>query len=69
MDFTAFEPHTMIADGDHVVALVRVAATVKATGLSYDEETVHVFVLNAESRVVKFSDYQDTEAVAKALRG
>ncbi len=69
VDITAFEPHTMIADADHVVVLVRVSATVKETGLSYDEETVHVFDLDTDARVVRFRDYQDTEAVAKALRG
>jgi ketosteroid isomerase-like protein len=69
VDITAFEPHTMIADNDHVVALVHVAATVKSTGLAYDEETVHVFEFDGDGRVVRFRDYQDTEAVARALRG
>jgi hypothetical protein len=69
VDITAFEPHTMIADKDHVVALVHVAATVKSSGLVYDEETVHVFDFDEDGRVIRFRDYQDTEAVAAALRG
>jgi ketosteroid isomerase-like protein len=69
VDISVFDPHTIIGDGDHVVALVRVAATAKATGLAYDEETVHVFDFNDEGRVVRFRDYQDTEAGARALRG
>ena len=69
VDITAFEPHTMIADGDHVVALVRVAGNVRSTQMGYDEETVHVFDFNSDGKVVRFRDYQDTEEVAKALRG
>ena len=65
---TVFEPHTLIADDTHIVALVRVAATSKSTQLGYDEETVHVFDFNADGRVVRFRDYQGTEAVATALR-
>jgi uncharacterized protein len=69
VEMAVFDPRTFIADGQHVVALVRVAATVKSTGLGYDEETVHVFDFNDEGRVVRFRDYQDTDAVATALRG
>jgi ketosteroid isomerase-like protein len=69
VDITVFEPHTMIADEDRVVTLVRVAATVRSTQVSYDEETVHVFDFNSDGKVVRFRDYQDTDAVAAALRG
>ena len=69
VDLTVFEPHTMIADENHVVALVRVAGTVRSSQLTYDEETVHVFDFNSDGKVVRFRDYQDTDAVARALRG
>ena len=68
MDITAFDPHTIVGDEEHVVALVHVAATVKGTGRSYDEETVHVFDFGTDGRIVRFRDYQDTAAVASALR-
>lgn len=68
LNITAFEPHTFIADDERVVVLVRVAATATDTGRSYDEETVHVFDFGPDGRITRFRDFQDTAAVAAALR-
>src|SRR5437868_5301873 len=42
---SAFEQHEFIASGDKVVVLGRWAATVNATGRSWDSELVHVFTI------------------------
>ena len=56
VDVTGFTLSSLLADGDHVVALVDEAFTVKATGKSHDGPVVYVFeVRNASvGRVDEF---------------
>lgn len=66
-DITAFEPKTVMAQGDLVVALGRYAATVKATGKSVDMDWVHVFTFRG-GRCAVFDEYYDTAKYAEAFR-
>jgi ketosteroid isomerase-like protein len=68
LDISVFDPHTFVADDERVVALVHVVATARGTGETYDEETVHVFDFGPDGRITRFRDFQDTAAVAGALR-
>jgi ketosteroid isomerase-like protein len=67
IDISVFDPHTLVADDERVVALVHVVGTARSTGATYDEETVHVFDFGPDGRVTRFRDFQDTAAVAGAL--
>jgi len=69
VDITAFEPHTFIADDERVVALVKFAATAKATGRTYQQELVQVFEFGDDGKVTRFRDIQNSAVVVEALRG
>jgi len=57
-----------VVQGDTVVALGHERMHVKATGRTYNTDWAHVFTLR-DGKVVKFSEYADTAAVAEAFRG
>jgi uncharacterized protein len=63
----AFEPHQFIADGDVVAAGVHYKGRVKATGRTYEGETVHVFRFR-NCKVASFKEYLDTVMMASAYR-
>ncbi len=50
---------TYIAQGDHVATVGRYAATVTATGKSFDSRVAHVFTLR-DGKVTALADFADT---------
>lgn len=66
-DVTAFEPKTILAQGDLVIALGRYAARVKATGRSVEMDWVHVFTFRGD-RCAAFEEFYDTAKHAEAFR-
>ena len=59
---------TLVGQGDVVVGIGRYAATVKATGKSFDARVAHYFVI-ANGKVTRFEDIVDTAAMADAYAG
>ena len=66
-EFLAFEPHTFIADGEHVVVLGRDRMKVKATGEVVEEAWAHHLTVRS-GKTVAFREYIDTAATVAALR-
>jgi ketosteroid isomerase-like protein len=66
-DITRFEPLEFIAQNDKVVVLGESAATVRATGRSYETDWVHVFTLN-DGKVTEFTEFFDNAAATRAFQ-
>ena len=62
-----FDPHTFIAQGDHVVVVGDDTARVKATGKVLDTPWVHVFTMRG-GKVVRFQEFLDTAATVAELQ-
>ena len=60
LEFTTFDPHGYIAQGDRVVALVHYAGKNKNTGRSFDAESAMLWEIH-DGKVVHFVEYTDTE--------
>lgn len=61
LDFTKFEVECVLAEGDFVVALVNVEATVKTTGkVVRERREAHIWQLNAAGKVVDFQHGADS---------
>jgi len=66
-NITRFEPLEFIAEGDKVVVLGESAATVHATGRSYETGWVHVFHLH-DGKVTEFKEFFDNAAANRAFQ-
>ncbi|MFN2508491.1 MAG: nuclear transport factor 2 family protein [Chthoniobacterales bacterium] len=66
-EFEAFEPHTFLAQGDHVVVLGFEKVRSRCTGRSYENHWAHAFTL-ADGKIIAFREYCDTFIVAEAFR-
>jgi ketosteroid isomerase-like protein len=68
LDFTRFEVNAVLGEGDLVVALCDVEATVRATGKKLVEKNeVHVWHFDSRGRVSRFRHAADTLAHSRAL--
>jgi uncharacterized protein len=64
-DFARFEPREFIAQGDKVVSLVDVEATVRATGRTINDREAHLWTFR-EGKLAHFQIFLDTAAGAAA---
>ena len=67
LDFSTFDPRDFIAQGDKVVSLVHVEATVRSTGRSLVNDEAHVWTFRG-GKLARFQIYLDTAASAAAHR-
>jgi ketosteroid isomerase-like protein len=68
IDFEKFEPHTFLADGDHVIVLGNDQYKVKGgSGKSLSEPWCHVFTIR-NGKVVAFQEFIDTAALSAELK-
>jgi ketosteroid isomerase-like protein len=67
-EFTVFEPREFFAVEEKVVVLLRIEGRVPATGKQFEEDAVQVFTFQ-DGAIVRFQDFQDSNALAEALRG
>ena len=67
LDFSTFDPTDFIAQGDKVVSLVHVEATVRSTGRSLVNDEAHVWTFRG-GKLARFQIYLDTAASAAAHR-
>lgn len=68
LDFESFEPQEFIVGGDKVVVLGRERVRAKSTDRSVENEWAMVFTVRG-GKVARFVCYENTGAVADALRG
>ncbi|MEO8647697.1 MAG: nuclear transport factor 2 family protein [Acidobacteriota bacterium] len=66
-DITRFEPLEFIAQDEKVVVIGETAATVRATGNSYETDWVHVMHLR-DGRIAEFQEFFDTAAATRAFQ-
>ena len=66
-DITLFEPNEFISEGDKVVVLGKSAATVRATGRSYETDWVHIFTVN-DGKITSFHEFFDNAAATRAYQ-
>ena len=59
--------HVMFAAGDRVVQVGRTAGHVKATGVSFDIDEMHLLTIR-NGKVIRFEAHIDTPAMLAALR-
>jgi len=65
-DFEVFQPRELLTGADKVVALLHVELRVKRTGERLVQDMVHVFSFQG-GKIVRFQDFQNSYALAKAL--
>jgi len=63
----SLEIQEFVANGDKVVVLLHVTATMLSTGKTFESDIVHVFTVNA-GKITKLHDFFDTAAVVAASR-
>ena len=69
MEFHRFEPTQLLGEGNLVLAVIDIEATVKATGKRLVEvDEVHIWRFNDKGEVQKFRHRADTHMQAMALR-
>jgi ketosteroid isomerase-like protein len=64
-DIHKFEPHEFIAQGDHVVVLIRTEGTVKRTGRTVTDHLAQFWTFK-DGKVARFESFSDAAAVAAA---
>jgi ketosteroid isomerase-like protein len=70
LDFHRFEPKAILAEGQTVVALVDVDATVRKTGARVEElDEVHIWNFGNDGRVTRFRHRADTLKQLRAWQG
>lgn len=67
VEFQAFEPREFIAQGDKVVGLAHVEATIKRTGKQVVQDVAHVVTLR-NGKIARHQAFEDTSAVVNAYR-
>jgi ketosteroid isomerase-like protein len=66
LQFDVFEPREFLVGEDKVVVLLHMQARIKRTGERFVQDAVHVFSFTG-GKVVRFQDFQNSYALAKAL--
>lgn len=64
-DFSEFTPIEFIAEGDKVVVLGKLTATVKATGKTYSTDWVHITTLR-DGKIAGFQEFLDSAEANRA---
>lgn len=69
LEIRQFEPKTLLGEGDIVVALLDIRATVKSTGREFiEEDLVHIWHFR-EGKIVRYRHRVDTHQHLQAFRG
>jgi ketosteroid isomerase-like protein len=66
LQIDVFDPREFLIGADKVVVLLHIEAQIKRTGERLVQEAVHVFTFEG-GKVVRFQDFQNSYAIAKAL--
>ena len=68
LEITEFVPVRWLTSDDQVVALIRMTATVRATGKSYSQEMAEFWTFDEQGLATELKVIQDTALVAAAMR-
>jgi ketosteroid isomerase-like protein len=68
IDIQVFQPTSMLAQDDKVVVLLDMELAARATGKKVVQKVAHVWTFK-DGRPVHFHDFQNSYAIAAALRG
>lgn len=60
MDMKSFEVRNMLAGGNQVAVIVRLSATVRATGKPLDDTECHVWTFGADGKAIAMRHFVDT---------
>ena len=66
IDVKRFEPFSIVADGDRVIALINLEAVVLETGRTVNDLEVHVWTFGADGKATSMRHVVDTIAHAPA---
>jgi ketosteroid isomerase-like protein len=65
VQLAAFEPKLFVHSGDHVIAHIHIAYTVRRTGKAVDMDQLHWWALR-DGKVTRLRHFDDTAAVLAA---
>jgi uncharacterized protein len=69
LEFHTFQPKAFLSEGNLVVALIDVEATVKATGKRFvEEDLVHIWYFDLQGQVTRYRHRVDTHQHLKAYQ-
>ena len=60
LDLTVFDPHTFIAQGNHVAVQLRVEGKMRKNGQPFVNDAVHIWTFNDAGMVTKYRHFNDT---------
>ncbi len=63
-----FEPYAILTAGDHVIARVRIAYSVRKNARRVEQEQLHFWTLDTSGKVLSLVHYEDTAQVLGAFR-
>ena len=66
-DIVVLDPHTFIAEEDHVAVVGYMECLAKSTGRTYTSDFVHVITFR-DGKVCRFQEFFDTHAAGEAFR-
>ncbi len=69
LDFRRFQPLSILASADQVVAVIAVELVGKATGKAVRDLEMHLWTFDADGMVVRFRHFVDTHQHLVAYRG
>jgi hypothetical protein len=68
LDVKTFEPSTFLASGNEVISTGAWSGTARSTGKTFKAEWAMRFVFDRSGKISLFRPYEDTAAIAAALR-
>ncbi len=69
IEITKFVPMNLLEGGDQVVAVIDTELTVKATGMSLQDEELHLWTFGPDGKVTGFRHVVDTAKHLAAFKG
>lgn len=66
VEVQSFQPETFVAEGDKVIVTGKVRATVRATGIAYEDNWVHIFTVK-DGKFLGMEQRHDTAAIQAAF--
>lgn len=68
LEFPRFEPHTYLANGNQVAAIISLEIRVKASGHTIAEDELHLWTFDDAGRVAGYQHFVDTAKHIEAAR-
>ena len=69
LDISVFDVRAMAASGSHVAVQLRIESTVRKSGRSLKNDSVHFWTFNDDGQIARYRHFNDTAAELAAWRG